>query len=75
MLSPEFTELLEEIQASGKVVSIRFRSDNDNIINLKSRIVQLSTIGENGFLKASNGAIISVKRLVEVDGIPAQFMA
>ena len=74
-ISTEFKNHLEEVEASGEAVEIRFRADNGGLITLKSSISELSLSEVQGYIKTSNGARIQLDKLVEVDGKPASYIA
>ena len=74
-ISSEFKDHLEMLEASGEAVEIRFRADNGGIITLKGSISELSVSEVQGYIKTNNGARIQLDKLVEVDGMPASYMA
>ena len=74
-ISSEFRQHLEDVEADGKVVEIKFRADNGGIITLKGSILELSLTEIQGYIRTNNGARIPVDKLVEVDGMPASYMA
>lgn len=74
-ISNEFREHLEMLEASGEPVEIRFRADNGGLITLKGTISELSLSEIQGYIKTNNGARIQLDKLVEVDGMPASYLA
>ena len=74
-LSTEFKHHLEEVEAAGKAVEIKFRADNGGIITLKGSISELSVSEVQGYIKTNNGARIQLDKLVEVDGMPVSYIA
>ena len=74
-ISNEFREHLEMLEASGELVEIKFRADNGGLITLKGTISELSLSEIQGYIKTNNGARIQLDKLVEVDGMPASYLA
>ena len=75
LISSEFRDHLEMLQASGEPVEIRFRADNGGLISLKGSIAELSLSEVQGYIRTNNGARIQVDKLVEVDGKPVSYIA
>lgn len=75
LISAEFRDHLEMLEASGESVEIRFRADNGGLITLKGSISELSLSEVQGYIRTSNGARIPLDKLVEVDGMPVSYIA
>ena len=75
LISAEFKDHLEMLEASGESVEIRFRADNGGLITLKGSISELSLSEVQGYIRTSNGARIPLDKLVEVDGMPVSYIA
>ena len=74
-ISSEFHRHLEDVEASGESVEIKFRADNGGLITLKGSISELSLSEVQGYIRTSNGARIPLDKLVEVDGKPVSYLA
>jgi hypothetical protein len=71
-VSNELREELEIAAALKRDCSIKFRSDNDAVVSVKTQILGLYKDEDKEYLKTGSGLQIRLDRLVELNGKPAE---
>ncbi len=67
-----FIEYLEEMVDLKRSCSIRFKSENDGIAVLQTKLSDINSDEEEGYIRTIDGLKINISQLVEVNGRLAQ---
>jgi hypothetical protein len=67
-----FIEYLEELVDFERNCSIKFRGDNGGIAVIQTRLREIHTDKQEGYIKTVDGLRINLNQLIEVNGRSAQ---
>ena len=67
LVSAEILEELEVLAALKKVCTIEFEAENGATPEIKARIINVYTLGEDQYLRTEDGLSIRLDKLLRVD--------